>query len=464
MAAQGLASLPRQPASASGSIGAEFERLVAAMQARAPGIRELILERVGQRFPGWEARSAFSRIQVAEFIEHSLHSQLRSLAGEELPPGAPQVDAAAARTVARVGELSAFLGGYRAAQAALWETWFCLVEDSGLEGAERRQLLSRGSDFFFRYADLLGDYLTEIYHEARSSLRGDRAQRLFASVKALLEGEQPTSPSGLGVDLHQHHLALIASGECCAEAARALAKDLGRPLFLVAPLEDTCWGWISGSRPIEAPLAAPLGRLRPPAGTRLAIGTEEFGEEGFRTTHHQAQRARLLADPDSALTRYADVAVEALAAENPEEARRFIAGSWAQSTTIRGPRAACARPSPPISPPNSTPPRPPPASACISRPSPTVCALPRSASDRRSGPGGSSSRWPCGCAASSSPRLHRGRHSQNLRVPGALFRHICVAPHLWLPETCGPHKRGSSRGGTGCRAGSWPAGADLPSE
>lgn len=303
---------------------ATFARLVAEMKERRDAICELILERVGQRSPGWEAESTFSREQVIDFIESSLDSQLHALAREAMPARAPRVDAAAARIVSRVGELSPLLNGYRVAQAALWETWFALVEDSALEGTERRELLSRGSDFFFRYADLLNDYLSAIYQEERNALRGDRGQRLFAAVKLLLEGEQPASPNALGIVLNQYHLGLIGWGKGCEAAARSLAKDLGRPLLLVAPLDEICWGWISGSRPITESLD-PWEPIGVPAGVHLTFGDEEYGEHGFRRTHRQAQRARLLADEARPVTCYSDIAIEALAIEDSEEARRFVA-------------------------------------------------------------------------------------------------------------------------------------------
>jgi hypothetical protein len=303
----------------------EFDRLIGEMEARIKTLVEATLERLSQRFPGWETDSAFSRRQAADFVELSLQGCLAALRRETLPQRCPEVDATAARTVARVGEIDAFANGYRAAQAALWEMWFCLVEDSGLQGDERRQLLSRGSDFFFRYADLLGDFVTVVYREEREALHADASQRRFNAVKVLLEGEQPPSANGIDIDLHQHHLGLIGWGENCEAGARALAKELGRPAFLVTPLPGTCWSWISGSRPLEDPLRRRIGRFQVPAGSQLALGMEEFGEHGFRTTHRQAQRARLLADQRRPVTRYADVAIEALASENTEEARRFVA-------------------------------------------------------------------------------------------------------------------------------------------
>ena len=302
----------------------EFDRLIGRMEARVKTLVEATLDRVSQRFPNWETTSAFSRRQAGDFVAASLQVGLDAMRREALPASCPQVDADAARMVARVGEIEALAYGYRAAQAALWEVWFGLIEDSGLEGSERRELLSRGSDFFFRYADLLGDFVTAVYRSEREVLHSDANQRRFNAVKALLEGEQLPSANDIEIELHQHHLGLIAWGEDCEMAVRTLAKQLGRPLFLVAPIEGTCWGWISGSRPLEDSTWRRISRFRAPAAARIALGMEEFGEHGFRTTHRQAQRARLLADERRPLTRYADVVIEALAAENAEEARRFI--------------------------------------------------------------------------------------------------------------------------------------------
>jgi hypothetical protein len=295
------------------------------LQQRIPQICELILRRLGQRFPDWEAHSAFTRLQITAFLADSLGSQLRAFARKELPGAAPALDDEAARAAGRAGEFSAFLGTYRAAQAVLWESWFSLIEDSDLASQDRRYLLGRGSDFFFRYADLLGDFATAIYDEDRPARHGGRAQRLFTAVKTVLDGEQPASSSGLDLEFSQHHLGLIGWGEGCNEVARKLAKDLGRPLLLVAPIEGTCWGWLSGARPTGPELAQALARLEFVAGAGLTLGDEEFGEQGFRITHRQAQRARLLADPERQLTLFGDVAVEALASENTDEARRFVA-------------------------------------------------------------------------------------------------------------------------------------------
>jgi PucR C-terminal helix-turn-helix domain len=304
----------------------QFDRLVDEMVARVDQLAELTLDRLRERFPAWGVETAFSRDQVLAVARASLEAQLSAFRRDDLPSRSPEIDDTAARAVARVGELDMFANGHRAAQFALWETWFSLIENSdAMEATERRQLLSRGSDFFFRYADLVGDHIAAAYRDERAKLRGNQDQRRFRAIKALLDGQPSTPSHAFDFDLNQHHLGLLAWGEKGEEAARALAGELARPVLIVAPLEQSWWGWISGQRPFEPQEERQLERFAPPSGAGLALGLQEFGVLGFRATHRQAQRARLLAPSHaSTLTRYADVAVEALATENEREARSFV--------------------------------------------------------------------------------------------------------------------------------------------
>jgi hypothetical protein len=64
------------------------------------------------------------------------------------------------RASAPARRLDLLLRWRRVARMVLWEAWFDLVERSRLAAAERRALLRCGSEFFFRYEELLGDYLT----------------------------------------------------------------------------------------------------------------------------------------------------------------------------------------------------------------------------------------------------------------------------------------------------------------
>lgn len=274
----------------------QFDRLADEMLARADSFAGQLLERLGERSPNWDVESAFSREQVLATARASVQFQLRAFSRDELPKSCPEADAAAARTVARAGELRIFAHAYRVAQMVLWEAWFALVEDSaGLDAKERRELLTRGSDYFFRYADLLGDYISTVYREERAKLGATNGRRRFRAVKALLDGHPLASSADFDLDLEQHHLGLLAWGRGGEEAARGLATLLGRPLLLVDPLEHNWWGWISGQRPFDLAEQRAVETFDLPAGAGLAIGLQEAGARGFRSTHRQAKRARMLA-------------------------------------------------------------------------------------------------------------------------------------------------------------------------
>lgn len=136
----------------------------------------------------------------------------------------------------------------------------------------------------------------------------------------------PFAAASLGVDLSLNHLGLIAWGERGEDAARGLAATLGRPLLVVPTDEETWWGWISGYRPIGEAGERALARFRPPDAAGMAVGLPGVGEAGFRATHRQALRARWVTRGSGrGLVLYGDVALEALATVQDEDARAFIA-------------------------------------------------------------------------------------------------------------------------------------------
>lgn len=303
----------------------EFDRLVDELEARLDQLADATLERLRERAPGWVLQTAISHDQINRYARASLRQHIRAFRRDVLPKATPEIDAAAAVAVAKVGELEALLSGYRSAQMILWEAWFCIIEDSPrLGGLERRDLLTRGSNFFFRYADLLTDFVTAVAQQEIEQLRGSADQRRYWAIRSLLEDElAPPSPE-LDLDLELHHLGLFAWGERGEEAARQLTALLDRRLLIVSPVQGSWWAWISGSRPFEPLEERALERFRPPPEAGLAVGLPNHGAAGFRATHRQAQRARWFATPSRTLIRYADVAVESLASENQDDARTFV--------------------------------------------------------------------------------------------------------------------------------------------
>jgi hypothetical protein len=304
-----------------------FELLATRLEQRLDPLAASVLERVREKHPTLASRKGVDWNRLAELTAASLRVELRSFRAGRFPERCPEIDAAGALALARQVGIGVLLDGYRFCQLTLWRAWFELIEDSrGLSVERRRDLLSRGSDFFFRYADLLCGYVAEVYERALGRPSQSASERRREAVRGLLSGD-PLAASWLDFDVERHHLGLIAWGEGAAGAARGLASALARPL-LVVPVPgpgDCCWAWISGSRSLGPGEQRAVAQFSP-ADARLALGLEAFGVEGFRSTHRQAMRAMRFSGPGgSPLVRYEDVVVEALACENEDDARAFVA-------------------------------------------------------------------------------------------------------------------------------------------
>jgi PucR C-terminal helix-turn-helix domain/GGDEF-like domain len=318
----------RMPLPAAAPEGAEtFARLAAALEARLGRLAAAALARVGEKLPDLEAVGEDGVRQVGDLIRASLRAELRSFRQGAMPEHCPEVDAEAVSGLFRSVDLRVLEIAHRASQMALWGAWLELVEEnSGLGARERRLLLGRGSDFFFAYAELQGDHVAEAHLRQLEQRSAGTEQRRFQAIKSLLEGGRAPGPR-FDVDLDRHHLALIAWGEDPGALARRLAEELERPLLAVSPFgrPRSCWAWISGTQPLDAAAERTLAAFCPAEG-RLALGMEGFGEGGFRASHRQAGRARRFASESGpALVRYEDVVVEALACENEDDARAFVA-------------------------------------------------------------------------------------------------------------------------------------------
>jgi hypothetical protein len=303
----------------------EFRALAERLEAGLDALAVAIRERLRETLPVWMTETVFAEEEIAGFIRASLGAQLCGFRRGVLPENSPPVDAIGAQVVAEVGELKLLLSGYRVAQMSLWDAWLELVEDSVDSPEGRQQLLRHGSEYFFRYAGLLSDYVTDIYQrELEQAVRTGEQRRVHA-IRALLAGESLVGAQ-LDVDLEQHHVGVIAWGEEGAEAIRKLAAELGRPLLTIGPLNKNWWGWISGTRALDPSQEGALRRFRPSGSARLALGLEGYGEAGFRATNRQALRARWIArNLERPMVHYGDVAVEALASENHDDARAFVA-------------------------------------------------------------------------------------------------------------------------------------------
>ncbi|MFZ0040012.1 MAG: helix-turn-helix domain-containing protein, partial [Solirubrobacteraceae bacterium] len=148
-------------------------------------------------------------------------------------------------------------------------------------------------------------------------------QRRVQLVVRLLEGGR-TDREELGYDPEQWHLGVIVSDASLEQAVARIAARAHAEVLTVAAETSTLWMWIGAS---SSPVAIrdELAAQDPAGAATLAIGEPEAGVAGFRQTYRQAQVAAAIGDRlGRSVTRYADVALEDLAATNRERAAEFL--------------------------------------------------------------------------------------------------------------------------------------------
>jgi hypothetical protein len=303
----------------------KFSHLVGLLEQKVPSLSEAVVRRVAAEFPDWIGQPDM-REAARVLTTDSIRAEVAALGQGSLPKACPPVDAEGARTGARAGApLDLLLRGYRVGHAVQWKAWFDLVEQGEMDGPDRRALLEHGSQFFFDYADRVSGFTTEEFMRERDRNLRSLEQRRMHLVRELLQGGD-VDAAALGYDIALHHIGVVARGLAAQDVVRDLARTMRRRLLLVEVIEDTWWAWIGGERALERRKLEALGRFGAPSGAQIGIGSEAPGPDGFRTTHMRAlsaQRAGLASG--AAVTRYDDIALEALAARDEGEARSFVA-------------------------------------------------------------------------------------------------------------------------------------------
>jgi hypothetical protein len=227
--------------------------------------------------------------------------------GEQSTPPVPDVLLAQARLAARSGvSLDTVLRRYFAGYTLLGDV---LIEETQgsrlLRGDELKRLLRAQAALFDR---LLAAVSEEHAREAKSrpdSSEGRRAER----VERLLAGELLDAPD-LAYEFDCWHLGAIVVGAGAAEAIRAIAEALDRPLLLVRRSEGSVWAWLGGRNRTDPD---ELRRLVLESGSgllSLATGEPNQGLAGWRLTHRQARAALpIVLRSERTFVRYVDVAL-----------------------------------------------------------------------------------------------------------------------------------------------------------
>jgi PucR C-terminal helix-turn-helix domain len=298
-----------------------FRLLATELRSRRAELAAEYTDRLHEELPEW----SIERPELADTIragaQAAIGGELRALLDETLPEACPELDAEGARQCARLGvPLEAVLLQYRLGHAVQWEAWFEIVEAHGLSATKRRDLLARGSRFFFDYANRITRLVVAEYESERGSVLRRSEQRRAFLVRELLAGRN-VDFDAVGYDLSYHHLGAIAWGDAPDETLRELAARLDRTALVIDAGEGECWGWLGGVKPLRPGVEA----LPVEEGTRLALGDDEQGVEGFRRTHRQAAFARYAAEQlDWEAVRYDDIALEALAGADHDAASAFV--------------------------------------------------------------------------------------------------------------------------------------------
>jgi PucR-like helix-turn-helix protein/diguanylate cyclase with GGDEF domain len=226
--------------------------------------------------------------------------------GEQRSPPIPPVLSAQTRAAARgdVG-LDTVLRRYFAGYTQIAEFALQEFESSDLLRKHSLWELLRGQAAVFDR--LIAEVSTEYIREAAT--RGvSTEQRRAERIRRLLAGEAIDS-SGLGYELGDWHLALIAAGPGAAEAIRGTACALDKRLLLLVQDDGTVWAWL-GSRRRPGPAEVCDGIAASwSEGMPLAVGEPAAGVAGWRLSHRQAISAFPIAARQASLVRYADVAL-----------------------------------------------------------------------------------------------------------------------------------------------------------
>jgi hypothetical protein len=301
-----------------------FDELVDELEARIDEIVEVHVRRMHEHYPEQAVGDPVVEQRIREFSNESILVEYGWLRRGELPDGAPTRDAEGARELARLGiPVDWLLAGFRVGHRCHWEAWLDLVESRVDDSARRRQLLERGSKFFFDYVDRITNLATEEYEHERQRLRRKQGSQRVVLVHQFLNGAELDSDA-LGWPLEHHHLGLLAWAEGGDRSLRDLAAMLGRPVLIVESGVEYAWfGWASSATPLGPAELRAIESFQAQWG-RIAIGLEASGGEGFKLANRTARRAGWVAwyTPD-AVTDYRDVALEALAIEDADSARRF---------------------------------------------------------------------------------------------------------------------------------------------
>ncbi|MDX6468026.1 MAG: hypothetical protein QOI27_3066 [Gaiellaceae bacterium] len=261
---------------------------------------------------------------------------------------APPEALAYAREYVRRGlGLETLQRAYRTGQATLSRMWLDELRVRADDAEQLADTFGFFNEWLFRWVETLEHRLTEYYMVEREvRLRGTSAMR-SEQVRTILDGspvDLRNASATLRYELDRRHVAYVVwtsgatldapNGNVLFGAMERVAADvaalIGATDHLTVPLGGDLACWAGFRQPLRGePVAARLP-LTTTRGINVSLGQVGEGIGGFRRSHEEAVLARRvhrlrLPGRQPTCVGYADVALEVMLTQNPEEARRFVA-------------------------------------------------------------------------------------------------------------------------------------------
>ena len=239
--------------------------------------------------------------------------------------------------------LTTLIRSYRLGHAAAWEGIAALIAAHADDPDQRAIATELCSAWLFAYVDAALCLAEDFYGAERERwVRSTAATRAETIDTILARAPIDTALASrrLGYELDRQHTAVIAwlqareegrDTHSAMEAAIAAIRDrVGATGALVHPLGIlSIAAWI-GTHDAVSPRQLDDLRfnVRAAPGVRIAIGEPAHGIAGFRQSHNEAAQARRVAElaarPAGTITRYARVALAAIATADLDQARTFV--------------------------------------------------------------------------------------------------------------------------------------------
>lgn len=252
----------------------------------------------------------------------------------------PAAAAAYAQRFAQRGlPLEALLRAYRLGDHRFIQWFLQALSERSRSPAELVQAANRVVTFTVEYVDKISEALIGIYREERR-LWGQRTDAARAAqVRAVLHDsamDETTAEIMTGHAMGHWHVGVVTwvdtdhpDPERLVEDAARRLRGAGTPAPLVVPTDaHTLWAWCSAPTRGDPVLGAYTSLVEAAPEVRVAVGEPARGLVGFRTTHREALRARSVAEtalPAAPLTRFGEVRLSALMAENLDDVRAWVA-------------------------------------------------------------------------------------------------------------------------------------------